>query len=45
MEQDLATLQVISDTLKEDPQASQRTLAKKSKYVIRNDECYFGKIC
>lgn len=29
MEQDLATLQVISETLKEDPQASQRTLAKK----------------
>lgn len=30
MEQDLATLQVISDTLKDDPQASQRTLAKKA---------------
>lgn len=29
MEQDLATLQVISETLKEDPHASQRTLAKK----------------
>lgn len=30
MEQDLATLQVISETLKEEPQASQRTLAKKA---------------
>ncbi len=30
MEQDLATLQVISETLKEDPLASQRTLAKKA---------------
>ena len=30
MEQDLATLQVISETLNEDPQASQRTLAKKA---------------
>lgn len=30
MEQDLATLQVISDTLKEDPTASQRKLAQKS---------------
>lgn len=30
MELDLATLQVISETLKEDPQASQRTLAKKA---------------
>ena len=29
MEQDLATLQVISETLKEAPHASQRTLAKK----------------
>ena len=30
MEQDLATLQSISDTLKEEPKASQRTLAKKA---------------
>ena len=30
MEQDLATLQVISETLKKNPQASQRTLAKKA---------------
>lgn len=30
MEQDLATLQVISETLKEEPQATQRTLAKKA---------------
>ena len=45
MDQDLATLQILSDTLKEEPQASQRTLAKKSKYVIRNDECYFRKVC
>ena len=29
MEQDLATLQIISETLKEDPHASQRALAKK----------------
>lgn len=30
MEQDLATLRVISETLKDNPQASQRTLAKKA---------------
>lgn len=45
MEQDLATLQVISEKLKEDPQSSQRTLAKKSKYVFRHDECNFRSIC
>lgn len=30
MEPDLATLQIISETLKEEPQASQRTFAKKA---------------
>ena len=30
MEQDLATLQVISDTLKEKPEANQRTLAENT---------------
>lgn len=45
MEQDLATLQLISNTLKEDPNASQRVLAKKNKCVIGNDECDFETFC
>jgi len=43
MEQDLATLQVISETLKEDPQASQRTLAKKANMSLRIMNAILGR--
>ena len=43
MEQDLATLQVISETLKEDPQASQRTLAKKANMSLGMMNAILGR--
>ena len=43
MEQDLATLQVISETLKEDPQASQRTLAKKANVSLGMMNAILGR--
>ena len=43
MEQDLATLQVISETLNEDPQASQRTLAKKANMSLRMMNAILGR--
>ena len=43
MEQDLATLQVISETLKEDPRASQRTLAKKANMSLGMMNAILGR--
>lgn len=43
MEQDLATLQVILETLKEDPQASQRTLAKKANMSLGMMNAILGR--
>ena len=43
MELDLATLQVISETLKEDPQASQRTLAKKANMSLGMMNAILGR--
>lgn len=43
MEQDLATLQFISETLKEDPQASQRTLAKKANMSLGMMNAILGR--
>ena len=43
MEQDLATLQVISETLIEDPQASQRTLAKKANMSLGMMNAILGR--
>ena len=43
MEQDLATLQVISETLKEAPQASQRTLAKKANMSLGMMNAILGR--
>ena len=43
MEQDLATLQVISETLKEEPQASQRTLAKKANVSLGMMNAILGR--
>lgn len=43
MEQDLATLQVISETLNEDPQASQRTLAKKANMSLGMMNAILGR--
>ena len=43
MQQDLATLQVISETLKEDPQASQRTLAKKANVSLGMMNAILGR--
>ena len=43
MEQDLATLQVISETLKEDPHASQRTLAKKANMSLGMMNAILGR--
>lgn len=43
MEQNLATLQVISETLKEDPQASQRTLAKKANMSLGMMNAILGR--
>ena len=43
MEQDLATLQVISETLNEEPQASQRTLAKKANMSLGMMNAILGR--
>lgn len=43
MEQDLATLQVISEKLKEDPQSSQRTLAKKANMSLDMMNAILGR--
>lgn len=43
MDLDLATLQVISETLKEDPQASQRTLAKKANVSLGMMNAILGR--
>ena len=43
MEQDLATLQVISETLKEASQASQRTLAKKANMSLGMMNAILGR--
>lgn len=43
MEQDLATLQVISETLNEEPQASQRTLAKKANISLGMMNAILGR--
>ena len=43
MEQDLATLQVISKTLNEEPQASQRTLAKKANVSLGMMNAILGR--
>ena len=43
MELDLATLQVISETLKEDPQTSQRTLAKKANVSLGMMNAILGR--
>ena len=43
MEKDLATLQVISETLREDPQASQRTLAKKTNMSLGMMNAILGR--
>lgn len=43
MEQDLATLQVISETLKEDPQVCQRTLAKKANMSLGMMNAILGR--
>ena len=43
MEQDLATLQVISETLKEAPHASQRTLAKKANMSLGMMNAILGR--
>ena len=43
MEQDLATLQVISETLKEDPRASQRTLAKRANMSLGMMNAILGR--
>lgn len=43
MEQDLATLQIISETLKEEPQASQRTLAKNANMSLGMMNAILGR--
>ena len=43
MDQDLATLQILSDTLKEEPQASQRTLAKKANMSLGMMNAILGR--
>lgn len=43
MEQDLATLQVVSEKLKEDPQSSQRTLAKKANMSLDMMNAILGR--
>lgn len=43
MEQDLATLQVISETLNEEPHASQRTLAKKANMSLGMMNAILGR--
>ena len=43
MEQDLATLQVISEKLKEYPQSSQRTLAKKANMSLDMMNAILGR--
>ena len=43
MEQDLATLQVISEALNEEPQASQRTLAKKANMSLGMMNAILGR--
>lgn len=43
MEQDLATLQVISETLKEAPQACQKTLAKKANMSLGMMNAILGR--
>ena len=43
MEQNLATLQVISETLNEEPQASQRTLAKKANVSLGMMNAILGR--
>lgn len=43
MDLDLATLQVISETLKEDPHASQRTLAKKANMSLGMMNAILGR--
>ena len=43
MEQELATLQVISETLNEEPQASQRTLAKKANMSLGMMNAILGR--
>lgn len=43
MEQDLATLQIISETLKEDPHASQRALAKKANMSLGMMNAILGR--
>ena len=43
MEQDLATLQVISEALNEEPQASQRTLAKKANVSLGMMNAILGR--
>lgn len=43
MEQDLATLQLISETLQDDPQASQRTLAKKTNMSLGMMNAILGR--
>ena len=43
MEQDLATLQVISETLNEESQASQRTLAKKANVSLGMMNAILGR--
>ena len=43
MEQDLATLQVISETLNEEPHASQRTLAKKANVSLGMMNAILGR--
>ena len=43
MEQDLATLQVISETLNEEPQASQRTLTKKANVSLGMMNAILGR--
>ena len=43
MEQDLATLQLISNTLKEDPNASQRVLAKKTNVSLGMMNAILGR--
>lgn len=43
MEQDLATLQLISETLKADPHASQRTLAKKTNMSLGMMNAILGR--
>lgn len=43
MEQDVATLQIISETLKDDPLASQRTLAKRTNMSLGMMNAILGR--